>query len=146
MPGRRSSLPLPRSWATAIKAGAAPEEVVSEAVDVMCTLNDRAASAMLAVGASAATDVTGFGLLGHLHRMLVASGVAAEVRAAEVPLMSGVRELASAGHVPGGTERNRTDLSDHVTFADAVDHSWRALGTHGAKGVGEGMEVFAPPG
>ena len=113
--------------ATAIKKGAASAEVVRTAVEVMSTLNRGAAEAMVALGVRAATDVTGFGLLGHLHRMLLASGVAARVRAADVPLLPGARGLAEAGHVPGGTKRNLADVSGHVTFAAPVDESTRTL-------------------
>jgi selenide,water dikinase len=113
--------------ATAIKQGVASAEVVRAAVEVMSTLNRSAAQAMVAVAAHAATDVTGFGLLGHLHRMLLASGVAARLHAADVPLLVGARELAEAGHVPGGTRRNLADLSGHVTFSPAVDDVARTL-------------------
>jgi selenide, water dikinase len=113
--------------ATAIKAGAASPDVVRSAVDVMSTLNRGAAEAMVALGARAATDVTGFGLLGHLHRMLLASGVAARLRAADVPLLPGARELAEAGHVPGGTRRNLADVLGRTTFAPSVDEAARTL-------------------
>lgn len=113
--------------ATAIKQAAAPEQVVADAIAVMAKLNRAAAEAMLAAGTSAATDVTGFGLLGHLHRMLAQSGVAARVQAAEVPLLHGARELAEAGYVPGGTARNLTDLAEHVDFAVSVDATERLL-------------------
>jgi len=113
--------------ATAIKQGVASAEVVRAAVEVMSTLNRSAAQALVAVAAHAATDVTGFGLLGHLHRMLLASGVAARLHAADVPLLVGARELAEAGHVPGGTRRNLADLSGHVTFSPAVDDVARTL-------------------
>ena len=70
-------------------------------------------------GASAATDVTGFGLLGHLHKMLLASGHAATVDAAAVPVIAGAGELARGGVVPGGTQRNHA-------FVDASTH-WGSL-------------------
>lgn len=107
--------------ATAIKQGEAPADVVEAAVEVMATLNRGAAEAMVRAEAHAATDVTGFGLLGHLHRMLAASGVAARVRADAVPLLAGARTLAASGHVPGGTRRNLADLAAHVVFRDGVD-------------------------
>lgn len=105
---------------TALKADAAPPAALQAAVDSMTTLNAGAAAAMTEVGVQAATDVTGFGLLGHLRVLLRASGVAAELDADAVPLLEGARALAEAGHVPGGTRRNLTDLADDVTFADAV--------------------------
>jgi selenide,water dikinase len=91
---------------TALKRGAIGETEIGEAVRSMTTLNDGAMRAALATGVRAATDVTGFGLLGHLGSMLAASGVAAELSSGRVPLLSGARALAIAGHVPGGTERN----------------------------------------
>jgi selenide, water dikinase len=91
--------------ATALKRGAAPAAAVTAAVASMTLLNAGASEAALAAGVRAATDVTGFGLLGHLHRMLAASGVAAQVRAAAVPLLPGAADLA-AGFVSGGTRAN----------------------------------------
>jgi len=91
---------------TAIKQDAAPPEVVRAAVEMMTTLNRAASEAMVEVGANACTDVTGFGLLGHLREMMEASGVGARISASAVPLIPGVRELIAEDMVPGGTERN----------------------------------------
>lgn len=113
--------------ATAIKEGLAPDEVVIEAVSIMTTLNSEAAEAMLAAGVDAGTDVTGFGLLGHLHRMLLASGAAARVNAADVPLMSGAYRFARTGLIPGGTSRNLEDLEDFLHCSKSVDHVVRTL-------------------
>ena len=113
--------------ATAIKQDAAEDDVVAAAVAVMATLNLAACDAMVAAGADAGTDVTGFGLLGHLHRLLLASGVAAQLTAGDVPLMRGARTLAEAGHVPGGTKRNLEDLADSLSFSDTVDGVTRTL-------------------
>src|SRR5918992_2682520 len=89
--------------ATAIKRGLATDELVERAVTVMTTLNDRAAAQARAAGAHALTDVTGFGLLGHLHELAAASGVAAEVVAAAVPAIGGGVGLLSGGPpAPGG--------------------------------------------
>jgi selenide,water dikinase len=106
--------------ATALKKDAAPAEVIREAVRSMVTLNRPAAEAMLRVGANAATDVTGFGLIGHLSSMLRASGVRARVRAGLVPLLPGARELAEAGHIAGGTRRNLTDAQRTTSWAHDV--------------------------
>lgn len=81
-------------------------EYPDEAVAVMTTLNAAAAEAALAGGARAATDVTGFGLLGHLHEMMIASGTAARLDPGAVPYLTGAREAAAAGFVSGGTRRN----------------------------------------
>jgi selenide,water dikinase len=81
-------------------------EAFPEAVDVMTTLNRDAARAALAAGATCATDVTGFGLLGHLLKLCRASGVDAELEAAAVPYVEGARESLAQGFVPGGSRRN----------------------------------------
>jgi selenide, water dikinase len=112
---------------TALKRDLLTAGDLAPAVASMTTLNAGAARAMLAVGVDAATDVTGFGLLGHLHNMLAASGVAAEVEATAVPLFTGAAELAARGAVPGGTQRNRETLAAHVTFADGVPETTRVL-------------------
>lgn len=113
--------------ATALKAGAAAPEVVAAAVASMAALNRAAAEAMVRAGAHAATDVTGFGLLGHLREVLLASRLAARVRADAVPLLPGVLELAAAGHVPGGTRRNRADLAGSVRWSVDVPEPLRIL-------------------
>jgi selenide,water dikinase len=100
--------------ATAVKRGAPPADVVQAAVASMTALNAEASQAALAVGVIAATDVTGFGLLGHLHRMLVASGAAATVTAGAVPLLPAARDLAAAGFVSGGTRANTARISPFV--------------------------------
>ncbi len=97
--------------ATAHKRGAAPDDVLAGAVDAMTTLNGPASEAALRAGVQAATDVTGFGLLGHLHRMLRASGMAAQVWADQVPLLPGAAGLAAAGFISGGTNANMSYLS-----------------------------------
>lgn len=113
--------------ATAIKAGAAPDEVIAAATTVMATLNDRAAEVMVAHGVRAGTDVTGFGLLGHLRSMMRSSGTAARIRSGQVPLIPGARELVESGHVPGGTKRNLEDLAADLDFARDVDPVVRTL-------------------
>ena len=92
--------------ATAIKQGAAPAELTGAAVASMAMPNALASAAAIEAGATGATDVTGFGLLGHLGRMAQASGVDAVVDVGAVSLLPGVRDLAAAGAVPGGSRRN----------------------------------------
>ena len=104
--------------ATAIKAEAASHTATTAAVKSMTALNREAAAAMKNVGVRAATDVTGFGLLGHLSNLLLQSGVAAEIVAENVPVLPEVSELITAGHIPGGTRRNLEDLEDRVDFGD----------------------------
>jgi selenide,water dikinase len=112
---------------TAIKKSAAPPEVIAGAVSVMSTLNRRASEGMVQAGVAAGTDVTGFGLLGHLHKMLLASGVGADVSAAAVPLMAGARQLAEGGYISGGTRRNLADVEAAVDFAEDVDATMRLM-------------------
>ncbi len=104
--------------ATAIKAGVASDTATTAAVKSMTTLNREAAAAMRRVGVRAATDVTGYGLLGHLSNLLLQSGVAAKIVAEDIPVLPEVSELIAAGHVPGGTKRNLEDLEDRVDFGD----------------------------
>ena len=92
--------------ATALKRDALLESGMAEAVRSMTTLNDGAARAALRVGVSAATDVTGFGLIGHLSGILEASKVGAEIVFDSIPLLAHAKNLASRGVVPGGTQRN----------------------------------------
>jgi selenide,water dikinase len=103
---------------TAVKRDAAPEALVAEAVRVMTTLNAGARDAALEIGDAvhAATDITGFGLLGHLREMLSASGVAADVLLDAVPVIDGVRALVADGMVAGGTQRNHAFVSDTVDW------------------------------
>ena len=112
---------------TAIKAERADPAVVASAVEVMTTLNRAAAEAMLEVGVHAATDVTGFGLLGHLAEIVRASGVTVQLSAGQVPILDGARALAEQGVVPGGTRRNAEAVSNIVRWHAAVDETTRVL-------------------
>ena len=114
---------------TALKRDLATAADIAPAVASMTTLNAGGARAMRAIGGGvhAATDVTGFGLLGHLHNMLAASGVSAEVDAASVPLFPKALELATRGAIPGGTTRNRDALAPQVQFDAAVPEPLRVL-------------------
>jgi selenide,water dikinase len=112
--------------ATALKRDALLEAGMADAVRSMTTLNDGAARAALRVGVSAATDVTGFGLLGHLGNMLEASKVAAEVYFDRLPILPHARSLAARGVVPGGTERNLEALA-HVEWAPELSATDRYL-------------------
>ena len=89
-------------------------ERISEAVAVMSALNDKAAAAALAAGIRAATDVTGFGLLGHLYKMARASNVTAVLDVARVPVLERARSALAAGYVPGGTRRNLAWVAPHL--------------------------------
>jgi selenide,water dikinase len=131
---------------TAAKRGIAPAELVLAATEVMTTLNREASEGALAARASAMTDVTGFGLLGHLHELALASGVAAEVDAAAVPAIDGVLELLRSDEPPiaGGSRRNRDWVAPAVEFADAVPEEVRWLVCDAM--TSGGLLMAAPPG
>jgi selenide,water dikinase len=99
---------------SAIKGGTASGDVAEAAIASMTANNAAASVAAVAAGATGATDVTGFGLLGHLRKMVEASGVDVELDVDAVPLLPGVRALAESGVVPGGTRRNRDWVADRV--------------------------------
>ncbi len=113
--------------ATALKRGALIEAGMAEAVRSMTTLNDGAARAALRVGVSAATDVTGFGLLGHLAHMLDASQVAAEIAYESLPVLAHAWNLASRGVVPGGTERNLAAAAERVEWGAELTEADRII-------------------
>jgi selenide, water dikinase len=115
---------------TARKRGAAGDALLAAAVDVMAALNAAACEAALRAGAHAMTDVTGFGLLGHLHNVARESGVAAEVVAADVPAIEGVPELlADERAVSGGSRRNAEYADAFTTYAGGVPDPARRLVT-----------------
>ena len=105
---------------TGIKHERVSAEAVDRAVRVMTTLNKSAAEAMVEVGAHACTDVTGFGLLGHLHEMTSGSGVAARISLQAVPVLPEAWALVKEGICPGGTKRNRQALEGKVTWAPGI--------------------------
>ena len=129
--------------ATALKRGAAPAEALQAAVASMTLLNADASRAALTAGVRAATDVTGFGLLGHLHRMLAASGAAARINAAAVPLLPGAAALAAAGFVSGGTRANTERMRGFAAIDAAVPAELAVL-LHDAQTSG-GLLLAAPP-
>ena len=111
----------------AIRAGTASEAVVAAATAQMLELNDRACAVGLAVGATSCTDVTGFGLLGHLQNVIEASGLSAELVAADVPLIEGVAAIAAAGTVPGGSRRNLTRALTVTEMATGLGDAMQLL-------------------
>jgi selenide,water dikinase len=113
---------------TALKRGL--DAPLAEAVRVMTTLNRDSAAAARAAGAHAMTDVTGFGLLGHLHELALASGLAAELAAGAVPAIPPALELLGDPDqraVAGGTRRNRAHADGFTVFAAMVPEAWRWL-------------------
>ena len=114
--------------ATALKRGLADAALVERAVAVMTELNAAASERARAAGASALTDVTGFGLLGHVHELAAASGLAAEIDAAAVPAIEGVPELLGDDRaVAGGSRRNRADAEGFTEWEAAVEEPRRRL-------------------
>ena len=105
---------------TAIKKGKAHTSIIDETVQVMSHLNRGAAKAMNTVGVSACTDITGFGLLGHLLEMCKASKVSAVIKFSKLPLIQGVFELAQKGFIPGGTKNNLDFVYPDVNFSDNI--------------------------
>ncbi len=102
------------------KATGAP---IDEAIAVMTRSNRGASRAALAAGIEAATDVTGFGLLGHLYKMARASGVTAVIDAAAIPCLAGARERLDKGYVPGGTRRNLDWVRPHLEVAARLEEA-----------------------
>jgi selenium donor protein len=105
---------------TAGKAGVTDEATIAGAVASMKQLNRSAAEAMLEVGVNAGTDVTGFGLVGHLLGVMRASGTTARISLASVPLLPGARELAYRSVIPGGTRRNFDSANRDVRWLDGL--------------------------
>ncbi|HXW75888.1 MAG TPA: selenide, water dikinase SelD, partial [Candidatus Eremiobacteraceae bacterium] len=113
---------------TARRRDAASPDDLAPAIASMETLNRGASEAMLETGVHAATDVTGFGLLGHLREMTRASGVGAVIRASAVPVFDRVVALAAAGHAPGGTRANLEQaLAAGTAFDASVDATMRLV-------------------
>jgi selenium donor protein len=112
--------------ATAVKRGRADEQVVRAAVASMVHLNRDAAEAALDHGVRSMTDVTGFGLLGHLAEMCAGSGVSAEIWTDRLPWLPGAEELARRGVVPGGTRRN-LEYAEPLTRWRAEFEDWEQL-------------------
>lgn len=104
---------------TALKRGLLTAEVARTTIESMKTLNRNAAAAAVALGARCATDVTGFGLLGHASHIARGSEVTVRIRSAALPVLPGAREAWSAGATPGGAERNEAWLRDIVDWGDA---------------------------
>jgi selenide,water dikinase len=128
---------------TAIKRGLLAEEKIARVADLMATLNDKASKVARECGATACTDVTGFGFLGHLLEMVTSSNLAVTVRSGAVPILEGARELAAAGVVPGGTLANLDFVSRATRFAPSVSPETRLLL---ADAQTSGGLLFAVPG
>ena len=108
---------------TAIKAGMASAELTDRITHLMATLNREAAAVMSNFNISACTDVTGFGLLGHLAEMVCGSNASVRVFSEQVPVIAEALELAAMGLIPAGAHKNREFRDPMVTFADSVKRS-----------------------
>ncbi len=118
-PGQPLSLTKPLGIGVLNSRHKATGEVFAEAVETMAALNDAAAAAAVRAGIRCGTDVTGFGLLGHLYKLARASNVTAVVDTAAVPYLDGARAALAAGYISGGTRRN-LDWVRPYTEASAV--------------------------
>ena len=112
---------------TGCKQGITPDAILKQAVDTMAELNKGASEAMMKVGVNSCTDVTGFGLMGHLKGMVRGSGAGARIRVADVPALPGVWELLEKGTVPGGTYRNMSGVGDSVDWDAGLTEGQRLL-------------------
>ncbi len=128
---------------TALKRDLVTEADLAPAIRSMRTLNEGAMRAALSHGVHCATDVTGFGLLGHLGQVLAASGVGARVRFDRLPFFPRVRELAARGAVPGGTRRN-LEAAAHVRWDPALTDTERLMAVD-AQTSGGLLLVVPPP-
>lgn len=118
-PGTPLSLSKPLGVGVLSNRHMATGEVFAHAVESMAALNRDAARAAVAAGISCATDVTGFGLLGHLYKLARASGVSAVLDTRAIPYLEGARDAAQEGYVSGGTRRNLDWVAPHVDFRGA---------------------------
>jgi len=112
---------------TGIDQGMVAAATISKAVEVMAALNAQAAEAMRKVGVHACTDVTGYGLLGHLRWMVEGSGLPARVSLSQVPVLEGTEDLIAQGTIPGGTRRNLKSLERVVRWDRRVSEHGRIL-------------------
>ena len=112
---------------TGAKQGKASAEVLKGAVATMSALNSTASETMNKVGVNACTDITGFGLMGHLKSMVQGSGVGAQIRSSLVPLLPGTRDLLDQDTVPGGTRRNLRGVADSAQWQPQVTEQVKLL-------------------
>jgi selenide,water dikinase len=122
-PGNRLVLTKPLGTGivnTAIKANMAPAKLIDKVTRLMAVLNRNAAGIMTDFDISACTDVTGFGLLGHLAEMVCGSGMSIQVDSGQVPVIAEALEFASMGLIPAGAHKNREFRKEMITFGETV--------------------------
>lgn len=122
-PGVPLSLTKPLGLGVLNSRHKATGEIFPQAIEVMTTLNAEASEAAIKAGVQCATDVTGFGLLGHLHKLARASGVTAVIDSKAVPYIDGARDALKEGHVSGGTRRNLDWVRPHVELGVDEDEA-----------------------
>lgn len=128
---------------TALKNERLPEDILATITAAMKQLNKTASEAMKRHGAHACTDVTGYGLLGHLYEMAEGSGLSARIESARVPLFSAALEFARGGSIPGGLKENRAFLKPYIRIAPGVDEALVNL-LHDPQTSG-GLLIALPP-
>ena len=112
---------------TAIKKDIADQNMTETVIQTMRTLNDTASQAMGEIGVHAATDITGYGLLGHLLEMCKGSGVSSTIEFDKIPFLNGVMELANNGVIPGGTKKNLDYVSPYLSFSEIINDAKKYL-------------------
>ncbi len=110
---------------TAMKINMASEDLVKQSIDSMRQLNKAASKAMIKVGVNACTDITGFGLAGHLSEMLIGSNVKAELWMSKIPIFDKVLEYIDEGIVPGGTYANLSFLSEKIIIDKSLSNDYK---------------------
>jgi selenide,water dikinase len=128
--------------ATGVKAGMCSDEVIEEFTRVMATLNKRASEIMLETGVSTATDITGFGLIGHLNEVLTASKCRARLSSKRIPFFKEAVRIAGLGRIPGGTRANEKTYEPFVEWAAGVSDAEKIL-MNDAQTSG-GLLIFVP--
>lgn len=112
---------------TAIKRSLVAKSIINQSIDCMKTLNAHPSTLMIEYNAHAATDVTGFGLLGHLYEMCKASNLSAKIQFKDIPFLDGVRNLVSKGIYPKGSKRNLDYVSEFISFSNTVSDDQKIM-------------------
>jgi selenide,water dikinase len=129
---------------TGVKAGKCSDEVIEEFTRSMAALNKRPAEIMIETGVSTATDITGFGLIGHLNEVLSASDCSARLHAEAIPFFDEARRLADIGIIPGGTRENAKIFDSHVSWGEGVSDVEKILMSDAQ--TSGGLLIFVPDG
>jgi selenium donor protein len=112
---------------TAIKRGMADNATINQAIEIMSELNKNASEAITKLPVNACTDITGFGLLGHLREMAIASKVNVKVYAAQTPILEQAKDFITAGVIPGGTLNNMEFVADSIKWSGKISKTIRTL-------------------